>query len=164
MFLQICSATAGLSSAGFVIPRIIICILYLLTARSIFAEVFFWAKWGSLIAQNYPVWGPIFYRNRLIHAEAGVTGNLRDVVMTTMHVTWRVNVFRTAFEALQSLRLKQWCIDHLSLENGLRGKIWCNNFDTISWRYLPGGTRCRGSRKCRMGEFCSRAKILGEKG
>ena len=53
---------------------------------------------------------------------------------------------------------------HLSLEKGLRGKIWCNNFDTISWRYLPGGTRCRGSRKCRMGEFCSRAKILGEKG
>ena len=109
MFLQICSATAGLSSAGFVIPRIIICIL--LTARSIFAEVFFRAKWRSLITPNHQVWGPIFYRNRLIHAEAGVTGNLRDVVMTTMHVTWRVNVFRTAFEALQSLRLKQWCID-----------------------------------------------------
>ena len=59
---------------------------------------------------------------------------------------------------------KAAALHHLSLEKGLRGKIWCYNFDTISWRYLPGGTRCRGSRKCRMGEFCSRKKILGEKG
>ena len=50
---------------------------------------------------------------------------------------------------------------HLSLEGGLRGKIWWHNFDTISKHYLPGGTRCTGSRKCRMGEFCYRAKILG---
>ena len=55
IFLQICSATAGLYyRAGFVIPRIIILILFLLTASSISAEDVT-VKWGSLIAPDHPV-------------------------------------------------------------------------------------------------------------
>ena len=53
---------------------------------------------------------------------------------------------------------------HLSLEGGKREKIWCNNFDTIFWRYLPRGTKVRGSRKSWQGEFCSRATFSSEIG
>ena len=36
-------------------------------------------------------------------------------------------------------------------------------FDTIFGRYLPRGTLIDGSRKCRMGAFCTSAKNSGEK-
>ena len=35
-------------------------------------------------------------------------------------------------------------------------------FDTIVGRYLPRGTLTDGSRKCRMGAFCTIAKYSGE--
>ena len=53
---------------------------------------------------------------------------------------------------------------HLSLEEGIREKIWCNNFDTIFRCYLPRGTRIWGSRKCWQGDFCSRATFSSEIG
>ena len=35
-------------------------------------------------------------------------------------------------------------------------------FDTNFGRYLPRGTIIDGSRKCRIGAFCTIAKISGE--
>ena len=59
---------------------------------------------------------------------------------------------------------KQNCeeIDHTPPEGWVRAKKFCITFDTNFGRYLPRGTIIDGSRKCRMGAFCTIAKISGE--
>ena len=51
---------------------------------------------------------------------------------------------------------------HTPPEGGVRTKKCYITFDTIFGRYLPRGTIIDGSRKCRMGAFCTIAKISGE--
>ena len=43
-----------------------------------------------------------------------------------------------------------------------KGEKFCITFDTNFGRYLPRGTIIDGSRKCRIGAFCTIAKISGE--
>ena len=49
-------------------------------------------------------------------------------------------------------------LGHTPPEGGVRTKKFCITFDTIFGRYLPRGTKIGGSRKCRMGAFCTIAK------
>ena len=51
---------------------------------------------------------------------------------------------------------------HTPPEGGVRTKKCYITFDTIFGRYLPRGTIIDGSRKCRMGAFCTIAKNSGE--
>ena len=51
---------------------------------------------------------------------------------------------------------------HTPPEGWVRAKIFCITFDTNFSCYLPRGTIIDGSRKCRMGAFCTIAKISGE--
>ena len=51
---------------------------------------------------------------------------------------------------------------HTPPKGGVRTKNFCITFDTIFGRYLPRGTNIGGSRKCRMGAFCTIAKNSGE--
>ena len=48
---------------------------------------------------------------------------------------------------------------HTSFEESSRAKIFYITFDRVFWCYLPSQSRCRGSRKWRMGKFCTIAKI-----
>ena len=51
---------------------------------------------------------------------------------------------------------------HTPPEGWVRAKKFCITFDTNFGRYLPRGTIIDGSWKCRMGAFCTIAKISGE--
>ena len=51
---------------------------------------------------------------------------------------------------------------HTPPEGWVRAKKICITFDTNFSRYLPRGTIIDGSWKCRMGAFCTIAKISGE--
>ena len=51
---------------------------------------------------------------------------------------------------------------HTPPEGSVRAKKKYITFDTNFGRYLPRGTIIDGSRKCRMGAFCTIAKISGE--
>ena len=51
---------------------------------------------------------------------------------------------------------------HTPPEGSVRAKKKYITFDTNFGRYLPRGTMIDGSRKCRMGAFCTIAKISGE--
>ena len=51
---------------------------------------------------------------------------------------------------------------HTPPEEWVRAKKFCITFDTNFSRYLPRGTIIDGSRKCRIGAFCTIAKISGE--
>ena len=51
---------------------------------------------------------------------------------------------------------------HTPPEGSVRAKKKYITFDTNFGPYLPRGTKIDGSRKCRMGAFCTIAKISGE--
>ena len=51
---------------------------------------------------------------------------------------------------------------HTPPEGSVRAKKKYITFETNFGRYLPRGTMIDGSRKCRMGAFCTIAKISGE--
>ena len=51
---------------------------------------------------------------------------------------------------------------HTPPEGSVRAKKFFITFDTNFERYLPRGTIIDGSRKCRIGAFCTIAKISGE--
>ena len=51
---------------------------------------------------------------------------------------------------------------HTPPKGGVRTKKCYITFDTIFGCYLPRGTIIDGSRKCRMGAFCTIAKNSGE--
>merc|ERR1739836_187603 len=53
-------------------------------------------------------------------------------------------------------------INHTPPEGSVRAKKFFITFDTNFERYLPRGTIIDGSRKCRIGAFCTIAKISGE--
>ena len=53
-------------------------------------------------------------------------------------------------------------LGHTPPEGGVRTKKFCITFDTIFGRYLPRGTKIGGSRKCRMGAFCTIVTNSGE--
>ena len=56
----------------------------------------------------------------------------------------------------------QVLISHTPPEGWVRAKKFCITFETNFSRYLPRGTIIDGSWKCRMGAFCTIAKISGE--
>merc|ERR1712218_307120 len=53
-------------------------------------------------------------------------------------------------------------LSHTPPEGSVRAKKKYITFDTNFGLYLPRGTMIDGSRKCRMGAFCTIAKISGE--
>ena len=53
--------------------------------------------------------------------------------------------------------------NHTPPEVGVRVRKFFITFDTNFGRYLPRGTIIEGSRKCRIGAFCTIEKNSGEK-
>ena len=62
----------------------------------------------------------------------------------------------------QSLTVASQAAVHTPPEGSVRAKKFFITFDTNFERYLPRGTIIDGSRKCRIGAFCTNAKISGE--
>ena len=70
----------------------------------------------------------------------------------------------TSFIIINNNEFVRNCIisAHTPPEECVRAKKFFITFDTKFGRYLPRGTIIDGSRKCRIGAFCTIAKISGE--
>ena len=92
---------------------------------------------------------------------------------TSQGVKWGLGVVQKQTRAKMSVNSKTWTnmakngptifkAKHTPPEGGVRTKKCYITFDTIFGHYLPRGTIIDGSRKCRMGAFCTIAKNSGE--